>query len=249
MIKNLKTPILSLAAVLMMGSAPVMAAEFTDVQKAEIQALVKEYILENPGIVFEAAEKHQAAETAAASEKAVAKIAEYKTTFAKDEHVAFGNPKGDVTIVEFFDYNCGYCKRALPDLQKLVEQDKNVRVVLQEMPILGPTSLTASQWALAAKRQDKYFEFHSALMDYRGAKEESDLSKIAQGLGLDVEKMKADANSQEVADELKKSMEIARDIGVQGTPAFVIGDEFVPGYVPVEGLLQSVKTQREKTKS
>ena len=204
---RLKTPLLSFAALMMLGASPVAAADFSDAQKAEIGNLVKEYILENPGIIFEAAQKHQEMETQAANEKAIEKIAEYQSVFAKAENVSLGNPKGDITIVEFFDYNCGYCKRALPDLQKVVDKDSNVRVVLQEMPILGPSSLTASQWALAAKKQGKYFEYHAALMEFRGPKEEAQLSKLAKDLGLDVDQMKKDAASQEVSDALQKSID------------------------------------------
>ncbi len=246
MTKTFKTGLLCFSALSLLAVSPAAAEEFSATQKEEIGALVKSYLLENPGVIFEAVSLHEANMKKESAEKAAAMIEDNYKTLNDPAETVFGNKDGDITIVEFFDYNCGYCKRALPDLQKVVEDDPNVRIVFKEMPILGPTSRTAATWALAAKKQGKYFEYHTALMDHAGPKEEGELEKIARNMGLDVEKMKVDANSQEINQQLAKDMELSQKIGVQGTPAFVIGKTFIPGYVGVDGLKDAVAKERAK---
>lgn len=217
---------------------------FSDTQKAEIETIMKDYLMENPEIITEAMMALRVKQETEAQEQAKAKIVEYQNDFKSDTFPFAGNKDGDVVVVEFFDYNCGYCKKALPDVQALIAEDKNVKVVFMDMPILGPTSLTASKWALAAQEQGKYFEYHAALMEHLGGKEESDLAEIAKVVGLDVEKMKQDANSDKVQNKINKSMKIAQDIGIQGTPAFIVGDKLYRGYIGEDALLKSVKDSR-----
>ena len=240
----------ALCAFTMWSPFHARAAEssFTDAQKAEMGDVIKNYLLENPQVIFEAADKYKAQQEAETIKKAETSIKDNIEYLTRADAPSTGNPKGDVTVVEFFDYNCGYCKKALPDIHNLSKSDANVRVVFKEMPIVGPTSRTAALWALAANKQGKYFEFHVAVMDHKGPKEDAEMEKLAKDLGLDVEKMKKDIESQDIKNELAKDMTVAGEIGVQGTPAFIVGTTFIPGYVGEEGLKQAIADVRSKAK-
>ncbi len=224
-------------------------APFTEEQKAELEKFVKDFIMENPQVLLDSVEKHRTDMEAEAAKQAQATIIENKDWLTEASAPSAGNPKGDITIVEFFDYNCGYCVKALPDLQALLKADPNVRIVFRELSILGPTSRTAAQWALAAHNQGKYFDFHVAVMNHKGPKEASELEKIAQSIGLDVEKMKKDIAGGEIDKTLDKTAEMSHKIGVNGTPAFVVGTTLVPGYVGEEGLKTILKQERAKPKN
>ena len=140
-----------------------------------------------------------------------------------------GDPQGDVTVVEFFDYNCGYCKRGLPEVQRLIHDDKKVRFVFKELPILSKGSEEAARVALAAKRQGKYWEFHQALLGSKGQAHEATALKAAESLGLDMGKLKTDMASDEVKKELQGDLQLAKELGVNGTPHFLVGDKSIPG--------------------
>jgi protein-disulfide isomerase len=140
-----------------------------------------------------------------------------------------GNAEGDITVAEFFDYNCGYCKRGLADVVKLVESDPKVRVVFKELPILSKGSEEASHVALAARKQGKYWELHRALLEAKGHVNEAAALRIAEKLGLDMDKLKQDMASPEVKAEVEKSEALAKKLGVNGTPHFLIGDRAIPG--------------------
>lgn len=229
---------------LMAAPASAQDASFNESQKAEIESVIQNYLMENPEIIADAMNALREKQEREMQEQAKAKLSEYKDFFQSAEVPVVGNPEGDVTVVEFFDYNCGYCKKALPDIQALLKADDNVRIVLMDMPILGPSSLTASKFALAAKKQDKYFEYHTALMEFQGAKDEASLKKIATDIGLDAEKLAEDAQSPEIQDMINESVSIAQEIGIRGTPGFIVGDELYRGYIGEEALIQSVKDQR-----
>ena len=134
----------------------------------------------------------------------------------------------------------------MPDIQATLEKDSDVKFVFHEMPILGPSSRTAAQYALAAHKQGKYFEYHVALMEFRGEKNDKTLEKLAKDVGLDVEKAKADANSKEIAAMIEESMTLASKIGIRGTPAFIVGDKLFRGYLGPDGLQSEIKTARKK---
>jgi len=229
---------------LMAAPASAQDASFNDSQKAEIESVIKSYLMENPEIIADAMNELRVKQEREMQEQAKAKLSEYNDFFQSAELPVVGNPEGDVTVVEFFDYNCGYCKKALPDIQALLEADDNVRIVLMDMPILGPSSLTASKFALAAKKQDKYFEYHTALMEFQGSKDEASLKKIATDIGLDAEKLAQDAESPEIQDMINENVTIAQEIGVRGTPGFIVGDELYRGYIGEEALIKSVQDQR-----
>lgn len=224
--------------------APAAASEFTAEQKTQIQAVIKDYLVENPEIIAEAMTALQIKQQQQQQEQALSKLEAHKDFFSSADLGTAGNKDGDVTVIEFFDYNCGYCKKAFEDVNALLEKDKNVKVVFIEMPILSETSQVAAQWALAAKEQGKYFEFHKALMEFQGNKDEAALTEIAKKLELDIEKMKTDAASEKTQNTLVKSIEVSRDIGIQGTPAFVVGKQLFRGYIGTEALIKSVQDER-----
>lgn len=243
------TRFLLLSAATFIGlSAFSPAHAFDDAQKKEIETIIHDYIMENPSVLVKAFEKQQADEAAAQKAKAAEMIGKNWDQLTAEGLPSLGASAkdADVTVVEFFDYNCGYCKRALPDLIKLAEEDKKVRIVFQEMPILSEQSQVAALWALAAHKQGKYFDYHAALMNHRGAKNEKTLSKIAEDLGLDAKKMKKDATSDAVKKELMTSMSLAHSVGVQGTPAFIVQKEFFGGYIGHDGLVSAIKNARGK---
>jgi protein-disulfide isomerase len=158
-----------------------------------------------------------------------------------------GNPKGDVTIVEFFDYNCGYCKRALADLRTLAKSDPKLRIVLKDLPVLGPESVEASRVGLAAKLQisgDKLFEYHSRLLESRGRINGERAISLAREMGLDVARLQRDLDGPEVRAALQENSTLGQKLGLTGTPAFVIGDEVISGAVGVEPLRQAVTAMR-----
>jgi len=218
---------------------------FNAAQKDAMGPIIRDYILENPQVIFDAIDAQRAQEEQKQQEQAASAIKDNIAKLTSADAPSIGPADADVTIVEFFDYNCGYCKRALPDVQSISQSDKKVRFVFKEMPILGPTSMTAAQWALAAKKQDKYFEYHVALMQHKGQKEEKQLSKIAKDLGLDVEKMKKDANSDDVQAMIDADIALARTIGINGTPAFIVEETLYPGYIGEDGMLAAIEDARE----
>jgi protein-disulfide isomerase len=241
------------AAVTVAASTPVAVASvsntaFSADQKKQIEDIIKSYLINNPEVMVEIqtalegkmekiqAEKMQVAITQNAAE-----------LFRSVNAPVAGNPKGDITLVEFFDYNCGYCKKALPDLASAVAKDKNIKVVMKEFPILSKGSEEASKVALAAKMQNKYWEFHSALMETPGQANEAVALKVAEKIGLNIAKLKVDMASAEVKKEIDDTRKLAQKMGIQGTPHFMIGDRVIPGAPEGLGelLLQTVSEVRK----
>jgi len=250
-VKNLIATVSILAASTMV--APTLASAqdaFSADQKAEIKQMIEQYIAENPKAVLDSLEDYRMKELQRVENEAKEKAAQMAESFKTDKsYPTAGNPDGDIVVVEFFDYSCGYCKKAITAVQEITSSQKDIKVVFIELPILGESSLLAAKWALASQKQDKYFEFHQALMEFRGQKTEEELSKIATGLGMDVEKLKADANEDEIQMALDKNRELAESIGVSGTPAFIIGDQVVRGYVPyatMEGMIEEIRNAEKE---
>jgi protein-disulfide isomerase len=209
--------------------APV-AKDFTGEQRKEIEKIVKNYLITNPEIFLEAQTALEAKMEKEQAEKLKVAIAENAKEIYRDPLADLaGNPNGDITVVEFFDYNCGYCKRGLHEVIKLVEKDPNVRVVFKELPILSKGSEEASRIAIAAGKQGKYWDVHRAMLETKGALNEATGLAIATKLGLDIEKLKKDMASPEVEAEIKKSEALAKKMGVNGTPHFLVGDRAIPG--------------------
>ena len=209
---------------------PETQATFSTEQKQELGKIIKEYLIANPEIFLEAQSALETKMEKEQSEKLKVAIAENAREIYRDPKADIaGNPNGDITVVEFFDYNCGYCKRGLQELIKLVDGDPNVRVVFKELPILSKGSEEASRVAIAAGRQGKYWDIHKAMLEAKGQMNEANALAIATKLGLDIEKLKKDMASPEVEEEIKKSEALAKKMGVNGTPHFLVGDRAIPG--------------------
>ncbi len=239
--------ILTSATVALLGFASLSGAQASEgLSKAEIEKIVMEYVKSNPQVLIESLENYRVEQEQEKKMGAQEKLKVHKA-YLEDKKAPFvGNVDADVIITEFFDYNCGYCRRAMPDIQALVKEDSNVRFVFREMPILSENSNEIAKWSLAAHKQGKYFELHVALMEFRGNRNAKTIKKMAADLGLDAEQLEKDANSRSVAKELAKDLSVARDIGIQGTPAFVINGEMFPGYLGPEGLKRAVESARQK---
>lgn len=203
---------------------------FNDAQKRGIEQIVKDYLLQNPQVLVEvqtALEQKMAKEEAERTKTLVADNA--KEIYRHPDAPVAGNPNGDITVVEFFDYNCGYCKRGFHNIRELIEKDKNVRVVFKELPILSKDSEDAAKIALAARAQGKYWELHQAMIESKGRVTEAAALEMAGKLGLDVAKLKADKDSEAVKGELARVEALARKMNISGTPHFLVGSEAIGG--------------------
>lgn len=210
---------------------------------------VRKVLEENPQMIMDAMQRGRAKAQEEQAKKARESIAASRDKIEKnDKSPVAGNPQGDVVVAEFFDYSCGYCKKVFPDVAKLIETDKNVKVVFHEFPILGPGSEIASRAALAVHLNEpgKYYDMHKGLMEFQGQKTEESVAEVAKKAGVDVAKMKEKMKSSEVTELLQANQELGRSIGVSGTPAFVIGGNLVPGAIGVDQMLEMVKAAREK---
>ena len=234
---------LGVTAMLVSGA---MAQSFTDAQKSELGQIIREYLLKNPEVLRDAFGELEKRERLAKEDAARKGIAENKEKLysSKLSHVA-GNEKGDVTMVEFLDYNCGFCKRAFGDVQAILERDKNLKLVIKEFPILGEGSMFASRAAIASKEQGKYWEFQVALMQTRGALDAAKVMEIAAGMGLDTDKLLKDMEEPNVKAEIEETYELASKLGINGTPAFVIDDTLIPGAMGLEALQKQVASVRD----
>jgi protein-disulfide isomerase len=238
---------LGLVALSALFAAPVQAqSTLSDTQKKQVKELVREYILENPEIITEAVGLLQAKEEKAKAARVAAAIrANRAALFNPPEGTMLGNPKGDVTLVEFFDYNCGYCKQLFPRLTETLKEDPKVRLVVKEFPILGNPSVVAARAALASRKQNKYAAFHAALMGHRGSLSEESMMKIAADVKLDVKKLQADMKAPEINEVIARNHQLAQELGIEGTPAIVIGETLVPGALQKDHLKELVAAERK----
>ena len=225
------------------------AQTFTDAQRSEIQKIIKDYLVANPEVLEEMSaelSKRQAAAEAEKHRAAVKRNAE--VIFNSPRGVVVGNRNGDVTFVEFFDYNCGYCKRAMGDMFDLMKADPKLRVVLKEFPVLGPGSVEAAQVAVAVRMQDptgkKYLDFHQKLLGGRGQADKARAMAAAKEAGLDMAKLEKDLASPEINATLNENFKLAEDMGLNGTPSYVIGGDVVVGAVGAEGLAKKISEAR-----
>ncbi len=245
-------PILAaaLVALLLPAGAPAARSQgFSDDQRREIERIVKDYLLAHPEVLQEVVaelEKRQATLDADRSKNAISTHRD--ALFNSTRQVTLGNPQGDITLVEFFDYNCGYCKRALSDMIELLKTDPQLKIVLKEFPVLGPGSIEAAQVAVAVRMQDKsgkkYLEFHQKLLSGRGQADKARAITAAKEVGLDVARLEKDLQSPEVRATLEESMKLAEALGINGTPSYVIGDSVVPGAVGVAALKKQIDAAR-----
>ncbi len=229
---------------------PGLAAETTPLapeRKAEIEKLINDYIIGHPEVIVQAVRKYQAEQQALEEHAASMRLAQLSNQIeqSKDTPVG-GNPAGDVTVVEFFDYRCGYCKRVFPALLAAVKSDGKVRLVYKEFPILGPESVVASRAALAVfhTKPEKYEAYHEALMASKGGLSEARLLQIAKEIGLDPAAVKKAMADPRVDGEIHRNMALAEQLNIRGTPAFVIGKELVPGAIELDAFKKLIKAAR-----
>jgi len=237
------------AALLSFGIVSGYAQGFSGAQKSEIEKVIRDYLIANPEVLQEAIaalEKKQAADEARKHEAAVKENAQ--AIYSSPRQVTVGNPQGDVTFVEFFDYNCGYCKRAMTDMMELMKQDPKLKVVLKEFPVLGPASVEVARVAVAVRMQDKtgkkYLDFHQKLLSGRGQVDKARAIAAAKEAGLDAARIEKDLNSDEVRLTLEESLKLAEKLGLNGTPSYVIGPHVVVGAVGLEQLKEKVNSAR-----
>jgi protein-disulfide isomerase len=223
---------------------PFMAAA-DELTEDRIKELVLEAIRENPGIVFEAAQLFEEQQQANQALVAAQVLATEREALERDPNApVLGNPDGDVTVVEFFDYNCPYCRRVKPHMEALLAADPNVRVVYREWPSLGEGSVFAARAALASRNQGKYEEFHWAMMELSGRAEEASVMRAAEDIGLDVVQLRRDMNAPEIDEHIATSMRLSRAMGFSGTPSFVIGDSLAPGLIDADQMISLVNQAR-----
>ncbi|MGF1623851.1 MAG: DsbA family protein [Alphaproteobacteria bacterium] len=229
-----------------LGAGIDRSAVAEDFSKEEIEQIVRDYLMEHPEVILDAVQAmqdRQAAEEAAMQAQNLARLRE--EVIGGSSTMIAGNPDGDVTLVEFFDYRCSYCRRVVPALTALIEADSGIRFAMKEFPILGEESVYAARAALAAANQDSYWEMHLALIDFRGTYDETSVRAIAADLGLDPDQLIADMTSPEVDAAINTNYELAQALGINGTPAFIIGDVIVPGAISLEAMQDLIDQARQ----
>jgi protein-disulfide isomerase len=224
----------------------IRAAEIPSEQRQAIEGIIHDYLLNNPDVLIEALRSAEEKVNREADAKATTILSDRASeVFDNPATPVGGNPKGNVTIVEFFDYRCPYCKQVLPALQALLKEDHGLRFVYKEFPVLGPASVTAAHAALAAQRQGKYEAFHTSMMAAKGQITEDTIYKVAGSVGLDVDRLKQDMAAPEIEQELKANLALAEALNIRGTPGFIIGKKIVPGALDLDALKDMIAEARK----
>ncbi len=222
-------------------------AAMSDTERSEIEGVIKNYLMTNPEIVRDAIDELQRRQDQAEQADRVKAIADNSDLlFASTRQVVLGNPKGNVTLVEFFDYNCGYCKRAHADMVKLMEEDKDLRVVLKEFPVLGEGSVEAAQVSIAVRilAPEKSGEFFDALLSVNGQVNGAKAIAVAEDLGLDAAKIRETIKSDEVKQTIGEAYSLATNLSLTGTPSYVTAQEVVVGAVGYDALKAKIAEAR-----
>ena len=224
------------------------AAEFSAAQKGEVEKIIKDYLLTHPDVLRDALaemERRQKSDEIAAREKAVT---DQSATILNSEYqVVLGNPNGKITLVEFFDYNCGYCKRAMDDMAKMMKADPDLRIVLKDFPVLGPGSVEAAQVASAVRNQfkgDKFWEYHQKLLATKGQIGKPQALSVARDLGADMGKLEKDLVAPAIKAGIDEVMRVADSLNLTGTPSYVLGTDVIVGavgYQELQGKLDNMK--------
>jgi protein-disulfide isomerase len=240
----------ALFALALCGTPPPASAQsFSDSQRGDIETIVRNYLLAHPEVLEEAMAELNKRQTAAEAEKQKASVAtNAETIFNSPRGVVLGNKDGDVSFVEFFDYNCGYCKRAMADMLDLMKTDPKLKVVLKEFPVLSQGSVEAAQVAVAVRMQDpsgkKYLDFHQKLLTGRGAADKARAMAAAKDAGLDTARIEKDLASPEVRATIEENFKLAEAMGMNGTPSYVIGRQVVIGAVGLDNLREKIGVAR-----
>ncbi|KZL21825.1 Disulfide bond formation protein D precursor [Pseudovibrio axinellae] len=225
-----------------------LSAQAEPLNRVEVESIIKEYLVANPEVVLDALQeldKRRAAEEESARKASISNLSD--EIYNSDYQVVLGNPDGDVTLVELFDYNCGYCKRALSDLVRLVDEDKNLRVVLKEFPVLGKPSQEAARVAIAVSdvAPDKYEDFHLALLGQPGRANMASSLKVAEDLGISRASLEKSMKSNQAAETFQEVFTIAEQLGITGTPSYILGDDVIVGAVGYDALKEKIAAERE----
>jgi protein-disulfide isomerase len=237
------------AGAALVWAMPLHAQTFSETQRSEIEGIVKAYLIAHPEVIQEVMTEIEKRQAEAEAEKHKEGVKQYsKVLFYSPRQVTLGNPEGDVTMVEFFDYNCGFCRRALVDMLDLMKADPKLRVVLKEFPVLGPGSVEAAQVAVAVRMQDKdgrkYLEFHQKMLSSRGQADRARALAVAKEVGLDMGRIEKDMASDEVKETIDENLKMAEALGLNGTPSYVIGTDVVVGAVGLTALKEKVAAAR-----
>lgn len=239
------------AAMILLASVSLAHAAdpLTPAQQDAVRQIVREYLLKNPEVLVDALQAYQENAKAEAQMQQQAALAQLRAEIERDPtSPVIGAADGDVTVVEFLDYRCSYCKKVFPAVQDLLKADGKIRYVVKEFPILSPESEVAAKAALAVWRRtpDKYMAFHTALMTARGSLTETRILEIVGEVGLDAKTVAAAMKDPEINAILAKTHALAQALGIQGTPAFVVGDHLIPGAMSVDALRELVAAARKK---
>jgi len=248
-----RLPLLAaLALVALVGLTPQpLRAEpplFSDQQRGAIEQIVRDYLVSHPDVLVEAMSALREKQEAEQAKARQAALTTNRDQLLKDPATPVGgNAEGDVTLIEFFDYQCGYCKAVFQDLQKLLKDDPKLRFVYKELPILSPASRLAAQAALASQAQGKYVAFHNALMSHRGQLSEEVIFRLAGSAGLDLERLRQDMADPRIERQLNANQELAEALEIRGTPGFVLGSQVIPGVLDLGALKKMIADERKRS--
>ncbi len=224
--------------------------DMSDAERTAFRAEVRSYLVENPEVLVEAMNELQSRQETAAAATDAELLVTYKDEIYNDSHSwVGGNPDGDITVVEFMDYRCGYCRKAFTEVDQLVKADGNIRLIFKEYPILGEDSIASSRFAIAILQlagPDAYLKAHDALISLRGKPDEATLTALATELGADPAAVIAKMSSPEVSEVITKNQELGSKMQINGTPTFVVQGSMLRGYVPLDGMQQIVAEERKK---
>ena len=230
-------------------SSPILNLQ----KRKEIEKIIQKYIQENPEVIIKSIQKMREKQEHQAKENSLKNLTIFKKKILNDPKSPIaGNADGDVSVVEFFDYSCGYCKRIFPNLKKLIADDKNIRIVFKELPILSPRSELAARAALAVWHQDKnkYIEIHKDFMGLKGAFTKERIFRIAKNKGINLAQLEKDINSAKITKIIRRNHQLAQKLNITGTPAFVIGNNIIPGAIKLETLKQLIdKVRKERLRA
>jgi protein-disulfide isomerase len=233
-----------LMAGMVLGMSASAGADETNLPVDQVEKIVRDYLLREPEIVYQALQELQRREAEAKTARQRAAIAANQSQLLDASHTPVGgNPDGDVTLVEFFDYRCAYCRRVVSSVRDLLDKDPDLRMAFKDLPVLGPDSVRAARAALASRKQNGYVPFHFALMASDDLSIEG-IRATAAAVGLDPKRLEADMNSPEVNEAIDANYALANELGIEGTPAFVIGDQLIPGAVDKARLEQLIQEAR-----
>jgi protein-disulfide isomerase len=241
--KKLVLPAVLAAGLLFAG---MQAAPAADLTREQVEGIVHDYIVEHPEVILKAVDDYQRKDMEKRTNDAL-KL-NHEELFNNEKSPFIGNPHGDVTLIEFFDYNCHYCKQIFPELKALSESDKNLKIIFKDFPILGPTSEVSAKWALAAQMQGKYFPFHQKLMEHKGPFTDDDIEQIAKTIGMDLAKAKHDVEGTGVLLQIERNRSLASQMNFNGTPSFVINDQAFSGIPDQKELTKKINEARGEKK-